>query len=84
MTAGEIVLALDVAAARSLIDALPRCQACGCAPAEVRLSELGAYRLDACASCASTRPEGRLEPLPHGEALAAIETALLRAAGVSA
>lgn len=77
-----ISITLSVAAARALVAALPRCQSCGGSPAEVRLEELGAYRIDVCSSCASTRPEGRVEPLAHGEALAALEGALLRSAGL--
>lgn len=82
MSSSEISVTLDADSARALIAALPRCQACGVAAAEVELSELGAYRLVACMSCASTRPEGRVEVLSHGEALSAIECACLRAAGI--
>ncbi|MBK8994638.1 MAG: hypothetical protein IPM35_02655 [Myxococcales bacterium] len=82
MSPDEITVTLRVDAARSLIAALPRCQACGVMAAEVRLVEPGAYDVAVCMSCASTRPEGRAEPVPHAEALGAIETALLRGAGL--
>jgi hypothetical protein len=80
--ADEITVHLHVDAARALLAALPRCHACGVMAAEVELAEPGAYRVSTCMTCASTRPEGRAEALRHAEALGALETAILRAAGL--
>lgn len=54
----------------ALLMALPRCGQC---PA---LAELRVGRRPLCALCACKRRRGRLQGLPYGEAVSAIEAAL--------
>lgn len=68
---------------RALLAALPGCDGCGAA-AEVTLIMPGSDRHRVCLACAAQRRRGRAEPLAHGDAVEAIEGALLRAAGVPA
>lgn len=74
----EIASTLDVEATAeqwaALLASLPACSGCK-SPAVVRLRENGASFVT-CASCATSRPRARVEELPHGVIVTAIEKQL--------